>query len=202
MAVVPARRLRPLILVLGGIRHAGEVRVDYRQEPKKRRSRTGDELQIDKRERSVIVRPEEYRWARRFVRNASAWLANFYVRTPIGNFALKSQEHVMLMFRERASHEAALLNPEHEKWQVLVELACEDVTRSGDAESQLLTMKAEDLPALFFEREGARATQEENIAETVIRDRSRALIGAMEEALKTTVHANRPYRPSKELAWQ
>lgn len=154
------KKLKPLVVVLGSIRLIGTKRLK-REKMGRRRSRMGqhDALELNAHERLVIAEPEQWRAGRRFIKTAHARLQEFYVRTPIGNIALKSVVPGLRRFREKAMHEAAHGAPgrpggnrTHRHWQVLVEgPTWADLT--DDSLSLLMTLMAEDLPTAFFESE-------------------------------------------------
>lgn len=145
--------LRDLVAVLGGVRIDGKRRKKVRQNTR-RRSRLGRHvaLEMHVHEQTVVAEPEQWRAARRFVKNSNVVLSRYYVRTPFGHVALRSMVPVLHRFRERAMAEAAARhNSVHREWQVLVELTWADL--GDDARSELLTHMAEDLPESFFERQ-------------------------------------------------
>lgn len=146
--------LRPLVFVVGGIRINGKQQRRSRQNTR-RRSRLGRNaaLEMNVVDQTVIVEPDQWRAARRFVKNSNTVLSQYYVRTAIGHVALKSTVPALRKFRERAMAEAvAKHNSLHRDWQVLVELTWADL--GDDARATLLTLAAEDLPPSFFEHEG------------------------------------------------
>jgi hypothetical protein len=156
--------LKPLVFVMGGVRihdPGGKQRRRRGQRVRtRRRSRLGGSpaMELNAFDQNMVAEPDQWRAARRFVKNSNDRLSRYYVKTPIGHVALRSSVPALRKFRERAmAHAIAAHNTVHRDWQVLVELTWTDL--GDDARSTLLTLMAEDLPPAFFEREDDKAVQ-------------------------------------------
>lgn len=155
MVTEPRATLKPLIVVLGGVRMTG-VKVQtgattYRQRTKRRSRRGGESaLEFHTHERRIIQDADAWRDANRFVKNANSSLKEYTVRTPLGRIAVATMKPYLSRFREECYQAATEHNPKNSDWQIRVELSWADL--GADAISQLLTLMAEDLPPSFWEQ--------------------------------------------------
>jgi len=104
------RRLKPLLVVLGGVREVGP------------RGQHG----------------EERKACRRFIKNTYARLNRVWISTPLGHVTVGSLEEDLHEFREELYEQAVVLNRKNKYWQILVELAWTRLDE--DAESTLLAL--------------------------------------------------------------
>lgn len=138
------RQLKPLIVILGGVRAVGKPKV--RRHNPRRRSRKA--LEFHTHEKLVIHNPDQWRAAKRFVKNANTSLSPYTHNTPFGRVALAVHTSALQEFREAALLEAANHNRSYREWQVVVELTWSPL--SDDAKCQLLTLCSDELPEAFF----------------------------------------------------
>lgn len=146
----PPAILKPLIVVLGGVRMRPTDSGVCSRQTAKRRSWPGkvEAMEINRHEKQVISRPAQWRRANRFVKNFNRELSKLTVATPLGRVALGSLKPRLARMREKAMMDAAEHNPHYHEWQVRVEVSWSDL--GPDAVNQLLTLMAEDLPPEFL----------------------------------------------------
>jgi hypothetical protein len=155
--VSPTIRLRPLIVVLGGVRVQPTESLHRRVE----RTRTVRRKLVDREGRSVpvaqkraehretLLYPAEWKAANRFRKNTYAILRELTFSSPLGRIALAASAPKLSELRERALAEAVIHNRECPHWHVLVE-GPTWATLPEDAESVLLTVLGGRLPAWMF----------------------------------------------------
>jgi len=110
---VPKRRLKPLLVLLGGVRASGPAG----------------------------KWKEEWRACRRFIKNTYKRLEKVCFSTPIGNVTLAEIEHELHEFREELYEFAIVHNRKNPHWRILVELAWTKLDE--DAVSTLLAIVEE-----------------------------------------------------------
>lgn len=147
------RVIRPLIVVLGGIRVA-PVEALHRKTMRTRtlrRQRNGVPTAEKKAQHHVTVYyPRELKAANRFRKNAAALLRSCTFSTPIGRIALANSIGALVELREKALEEAVAHNQDNPHWHVLVE-GPTWAYLPEDAQSVLLTTLGGRLPEWMFE---------------------------------------------------
>lgn len=146
---MPKRELKPLLVILGGIREIGPSERDERFSSRRKTRVSGDLAEeVNVQHRVKIKFPEEKKACRRFIKNAYGRLGKVWVNTPIGHVTVMDIEEELHEFREELYEFAALHNRKNRNWQILVELAWTKL--DADATSTLLAL-VEDLPEEFWE---------------------------------------------------
>lgn len=147
------RVLRPLIVVLGGVR-VTPVESLHRKTMRTRtvRRRLNGVLAATKKSRdtTILLYPQEARAAGRFRKNVAAVLRDLTYSTPLGRIALRDSAVALAELREHALGEAMEHNRENPHWHVLVEGPTWS-TLEEDACSILLTVLGGRLPDWMFE---------------------------------------------------
>jgi hypothetical protein len=146
------RKLKPLLVVLGGIREVpiGEAKREERRYGSSRSHHASGHETIETRVRGRTIRmhPEQWKAAHRFVKNSNRMLQKLTYSTTLGRITLVSRKPQILQFREAALLESAEHNTLHKHWHVVVELTPQELGK--DACNQLLTIYGGELPDLFF----------------------------------------------------
>lgn len=146
------RRLRELVVVLGGIREVpmSGARQSTRTSTR-RRGRVGDQEATFHRTKSQNVRlyPAQWRRAHRLVKTWRMRLSRVCFHTPIGQVALRSRVDELLVVKEGFNADAADHNNENPYWQVVDEMTWCLIDARG--RSDLLTIMGGDMPDSFWE---------------------------------------------------
>lgn len=152
------RTLKPLIVVLGGVRVTPVEAVQRRIE----RTRTVRHALVDSagksvpaarkkaHQREILLYPAELKAANRFRKNAAAYLRDLTFSSPLGRVALRESISKLVELREGALVESVAHNRECPHWQVLVE-GPTWAELSEDAVSTLLTTLGGRLPEWMFQ---------------------------------------------------
>lgn len=145
---MPIRQLKPLLVILGGIREIGPSERDEKHSSR-RRTRVGMDaaVEVNVQHRLKIRYPEEKKACRRFIKNVYGRLGKVWVSTPLGHITVAEIEEELHEFREELYEYAALHNRKNEHWRILVELAWTRLDE--DATSTLLAL-VEELPEEFW----------------------------------------------------
>lgn len=146
------KELRPILIIMGGVRLIGGVKYEKRHRSKDIRS-TGKKMKamdIYVRQRQLIEDKESWKAARRFIVNTQKGLHKIAHRIPWGLIVLESDEPKLYEFRESIDEELALLNSENSPaCQVADELSW--TLLGKEAQSRLLTLVGDRLPSKFWQ---------------------------------------------------
>lgn len=152
------RVLKPLVVVLGGVRVAPAERI-HREVARTRTvrrklvahdGRSVPAAQKKAEHRETLLWPAELKAANRFRKNAHAHMRSLTFSTPLGRIALRDSIGALIELREHALAEAVAHNREHPHWNILVEgPSWADLPE--DAQSTLLTVLGGRLPEWMFE---------------------------------------------------
>lgn len=142
--------LKPLLVILGGVREIGATEYSKRHGSKQIKSH-GNKIIVDMHVRQQKKIKDMYTWraTRRFIVNSQNALKSVAYKTPIGLICLKSEKPSLHALREQMLLEVVELNKENRNIQVIVELTWTDLT--DDAISMLqTTVPSSKLPKKFF----------------------------------------------------
>lgn len=146
------RRLREMVVILGGIREVPMSGATIAKRTATRRTRRvdGEEAMIHRSNRQLVrLYPREWRRAHRLIKAWSERLRALCYHTPLGRLALHEREPELVVIKEGFAADAADHNNENPHWQVLDELSwCLLDERSR---SDLLTVMGGDMPAEYWE---------------------------------------------------